>query len=343
MDNNVYRDFIKSMNKVLQENGKTLNDAITQQELLEELFDIEESFRETLIEIPEGRKMYAKFMDFIFEVKGNTLSSRVYFREKQNTFTNKISPAFKKKSPAALHVFRVNYQFMKWIMDRYKGPKQRRLSFLFKSAIKLRKRICEDNLPLAINRAKIFWSKVPDSHLEYMDIVQTSAEGLITAIDKFVPPYLPVFKGVAIGRMTLNMLTDHNATSVKLSPNDKRILYRANNAKSKEGFTEIEDILVYVRQSFKNVTRKKLEMVMSAGTYTLSIDGTNPDNEDGPTLEAAFNVDNIDADHLTAKIPNPEETSVSEDLKKQTIQLMKDLSILEEKIIRLKMGINYEF
>lgn len=331
------------MNKVLTEHSKDAEILSDQQLQLEELFELEKSFRDTLIEVPEGRKMYSKFMDFIFDVKGNTLSSRVYFREKQDTFTNKISPAFKKKNSALLYTFRINYQFMKWVIDRYKGPKQRRLSFLFKSVINLRKRICEDNLPLAINRAKIFWSKVPNSHLEYMDIVQTSAEGLMTAIDKFVPPYKSVFRSVAIGRMTLNMLTDHNATTVKLSPNDKRILYRANNAKSKEGLTEMADILAYVKQSFPNATTKKLEMIINAGIQDISIDEPLADPEKGTTFEASLKIDANISENLTAKILNPEEIVVSDDIKKHIIELIRNLSIIEEKIVRLKMGINYEF
>ncbi|NIP30507.1 MAG: hypothetical protein GTN59_08105, partial [Candidatus Dadabacteria bacterium] len=103
-----------------------------------------------------------------------------------------------------------------------------------------------------------------------MDFIQNANEGLMNAIDKFVPPYKTVFRSVAIGRMTLNMHTDHNATMVKFSPTEKRILYRANNAKVKAKLTDQGDILNYVKESFNSVTPEKLRDILSAATGVAS-------------------------------------------------------------------------
>lgn len=326
------------MNRVLGENEQK-----PQKDALEELFNYEKRFRKTLLSTPEGKDMYRQFMEFILKEKCNILSSRVYFRERQDIFAEKISPAFQKQKPHLLYSFRINYFFAKWVIERYNGPKIKSLKYSYDKIVKIRKTLCENNLPLALNRAKIFWSKVPDSHLEYMDIVQTSSEGLLTAIDKFVPPYKTVFRSVAIGRMTLNMLTDHNATVIKLSPIEKRILYRANNARTKENLTEIKDILRYVRQSFKGVTLRRLEEILNAGTQIVSLDeeikneGSQTDTTSLPT-----NRTKSTSPIMASDSPSPESQAISSDIIKKMVGYLHTLPPIEEKVLRMKMGIEYE-
>ncbi len=321
----IFKQFIKTMNDVLSENYD--KDGRNQKDLLEDLFKLERKFKDTLISTAEGKKVYGDFVNFIKVEKGNILSARIYFRERQDTFSSKISKSFKQNKPHLLYRFNINYNFAKWVCDRYRGPKSRSLNHTFKKIIEVRKVLCENNIPLAINRAKIFWSRTPNSHLEYMDFIQNANEGLMNAIDKFVPPYKTVFRSVAIGRMTLNMHTDHNATMVKFSPTEKRILYRANNAKVKAKLTDQGDILNYVKESFNSVTPEKLRDILSAATGVASLDK--------PIEETELSM----IDMLAADGPTPEESFLSKELMSKISYALNNIPIIEQKIIKMKFGV----
>jgi len=320
-----FKQFIKVMNEVLADNISS--DGRNQQDLLEDLFKLEDKFRDILISTNEGKKVYKEFVNYITEEKGNILSARVYFRERQETFSNKISRCFKEVKPHLLYKFHINYNFAKWVCDNYRGPKRKSLSHNYKKIVELRKTLCENNLPLAINRAKLFWSKTPNSHLDYMDFIQDANEGLINAIDKFVPPYKTVFRSVAIGRMTLNMLTDHNATLMKFSPTEKRVLYRANNAKVKEKLTNQDEVLDYVKQSFKNVTAIDLRAILSAASGLSSIDKKIGDSE--------FTLQDV--------VPNEEDTAEEQMIRIETMNraaiAVENLPIIEMKVIKMQFGV----
>ena len=68
-DQDIFKNFIKTMNDVLMENTEV--DGRNQQSLLEDLFELEEDFKKTLISTQEGRDIYIKFISFIVEEKGN--------------------------------------------------------------------------------------------------------------------------------------------------------------------------------------------------------------------------------------------------------------------------------
>ena len=331
-ERNHFKNFVSQMNNVLEENaGK---DSRNQKESLEALFKLENKFKEVLISTADGREMYKHFIDFIIKEKGNILSARVYFRERQSTFSSNISNIFQTGKYQGLFAFSINFMFVKWVCDRYKGSKSKQLLALFLKITDLRKILCENNLPLAINRAKIFWAKTPHSNLEYMDIIQNASEGLITAIDKFVPPYRSVFRSVAIGRMTLNILTDHNSTLIKFSPRDRRILYRANNARIKGKFTEIDDILTYVNESFTDVTREKLESILSAASEAVRTSKSDDDDSEEDALNLLDNMPSIEK--------NQETTLAVDDFITKAIPYMKEMPVLEMKILRMRFGLNYE-
>jgi DNA-directed RNA polymerase specialized sigma subunit len=322
---NNFKIFVEEMNQVLDSNE--VEDGRNQKQLLEELFKLETEFRDILVASPEGPHIYRKFIDFIITEKGNILSARVYFRERQDTFSSNISSAFQNNRHSQLFKFGINYLFAKWVCDRYVMSKK--LRDLLKEIIRVRKTLCENNLPLAINRAKIFWSKVPASNLEYMDIIQNAAEGLINAIDKFVPPYKTVFKSVAIGRMSLNILTDHNATLVKFSPRDRRILYRANNARTKAKLTDMNDILAYVNESFHNITREKLEAILNSASGAVRTI-VNDENED--EQESVLN-------SIATPDQDAEIDLINQDFSKKISTFLCQLPIIERKIIKLRMSL----
>ena len=321
-DRDLFKKFIQEMNDIFKSDdfAKSI-EGKNQKNLLDDLFALERQFRATLQETPEGRNMYSEFMDFILNEKRNILSTRIYFRERQSAFSTKIAPAFHKKKFQMLFRFRINYNFAKWIVERYTGPRYKRLRFLYGKIIDLRKTLCEQNLPLAINRAKIFWSKSPSFHIEYMDLVQSSAEGLMSAIDKFVPPYRTVFRSVAISRMTLNMTEENSSITVKLSPREKRILYRVNKAKLNDKLNSSGEVLDYVKVSFGNVTQDVLSMIVSAASQA-------------PNLEdVSSNVGELDDQEGIENVVSNQELM-------EKIRIALDsLSVFDRKILCLKYGI----
>jgi DNA-directed RNA polymerase sigma subunit (sigma70/sigma32) len=353
MGNEFFRNFVGTMDAMLRENER--EDGRNQKELLNKLFSIEKDFRKVLLSSAAGRNLYQEFVDFILKegdstrpdkkegfvpktaksmkkfkeqisMEGrNILRARPYFRERQNTFSDRISKAFHKNKPEMLHKFKINYEFAKWAMDRYTGPHRKKLTVLYNNIIEIRKLLCTNNLPLAINRAHIFWSKVPASHLEYMDLIQNCSEGLLTAIDKFVPPYKTVFRSTAIGRMTLNMMENNNATMVKLPPKEKRVLYRVKNARQKENLTKDEEVLDYVKESFKGVTSDNLTEIEAAAAQIYNLDDKQED---------AFSL----AEKLPDSAPLADESVISRDLKFKLDGAINKLTVLELKVLKLKLG-----
>ena len=319
----LFRQFVNEMNELMD--LQTTAGANSQKADLELLFSLERKFKQVLMSHKaSGKEVYIRFMKFILEEESNMLSARVYFREKQDTFSEKMFKAFHKRRPPMLHKFQVNYMFVRWALNNYSGPKRKTLTKIKIAMEKIRNALCEANLPLAINRAKLFWSKVPESHLEYMDLIQASSEGLICAIDKFVPPYKTVFRSVAIGRMTLNMTTDYSSTMLKLPPKAKRILYRANKARRSKKAMSQEDIKDYVNESFKGTTTDDLYQIESAATNVASIDEKY---DDGSSL----------GDKLSNGQDAEAAVSGQQILNKLSSGML-HLDVMEMKIIKLKNG-----
>jgi RNA polymerase sigma factor (sigma-70 family) len=285
-------------------------------------------------------------MTFILEGKKNKLSVRPYFRERQNTFSKRVFKILKAKDPQKLHKFRINYMFVKWVLEsdevelvdedgdryikttpHYGGKNRRRLQELYDQILKNREMLCENNLPLAIHYAKKFWAATPQRHLEYMDLIQDSSRGLLEAIDNFVPPYRTVFRSTAIGRMGLNMQEDYSATLVKLSPKDRRILYRARKAKQTNADISGNELAKFVSESFKGTTAAEIEMLEIAANQTMSIDhspdGSRPMSE---TLEDPNSAaDKVEKSELSAKLA----------------VLMEKLKTIEKKVLIMKHGEMY--
>lgn len=204
------------------------------------LITLENKFRKELISTPKGRDVFQLFVDYIKNEKKNILAARPFFRERQTVFTAHISNCLKSGKIAPLYKFRVNYNFIDFAIKSKDWGKNNVLHKYFKQIKELRIELMEQNMPLAISQAKIFYGNTPKSHLTWMDLVQIHAAGLLVAIDKFVPPSTKgmtneeslqayrKFRAVAIGRMISDRLEEYSDTMVHFYPGDRKILYRAN-------------------------------------------------------------------------------------------------------------------
>lgn len=181
-----------------------------QKRQVETLVKLEKRFRRALTKHRWGPGIYRDFVKMIVEDKRNILAARPYFRERQNVFTQEISQALKNRNWRALGKFHYNFTFIKWALSIRKWAKGSPLVKLAEQVAAMRCELTEMNMPLAISRARIFWSRTPKAQLSYMDLVQISCEGLMNGIDKFCLPFSASFRAVAIGRITGNLIEDYS-------------------------------------------------------------------------------------------------------------------------------------
>lgn len=237
---NHFKTFAAQLEGAIARYGDLSEEDLTerQRRQVEQLVAHETEFRKVLIKHPEGNNVYKAFVEYIAHEKGNILDARPFFRERQAVFTNEISVALKNSHEKGLYPYHFNYRFVCFVMKARKWGKTSRLHKLAREIEASRTELVEMNMPLAISRARIFWSRNQRNHLDYMDLIQIAAEGLMSAIDKFVLPYSPVFRAVAIGRMLGNFIEQTSETMVHFYPTDKRKIYRANKAlgRLKDGF-----------------------------------------------------------------------------------------------------------
>lgn len=206
---------------------------VTQKAQVEALVAAEKKLRRRLQSTPLGVRVYQSFIDYIRKERRNVLAARPFFRERDTTFKERISAALMSEVPRRLFPFHVNAVFINLMTNRMPEIKANpALAEMVDKVMTLRKGIIEQNLPLAISRARLFRRKTPaSSHMENMDTVQTSAEGLLSAVDKYVLPWTPSFRAVIIGRSTGNMIATYSEPMLHFYPGDWRRLYALNKAR----------------------------------------------------------------------------------------------------------------
>jgi DNA-directed RNA polymerase sigma subunit (sigma70/sigma32) len=325
----LFQIFVKEMNQILKKD----EDKKQNKTLLNELISLERKFKKLLLSSSHGAKVYVDFMSFILDEedgKGNMLAARVYFRERQDTFSKKMYKAFHSNNPKMLHKFKINYKFCVWALKIYKGPNTRALKTILNKMIPIRKEICEQNLPLVLNRSRIFHTNTPRSHNSYMDINQSASEGLMIAVDKFVPESGRVknnrdFNGVAIGKMSLEMRDTLSQTLVKLPPKEKRILYRARKAEQSNTNMSAAQVATYVSESFKGTSSEDIERIEAAAAGIKSMD----EKLNGHYTLAEMYPD--DAIPLDEALQNNQLQSIITDM-------ISKFSVIEKKLILMKFG-----
>lgn len=337
---NHFRHFAVSVERAIEQYGSIEEVGVVerQKEQIEGLVALEKKFRKTLIKHPWGPNVYRDFVRYITEERGNILAARPFFRERQDVFTNKIAKALKDRKQRALYPFNINFQFVKWVMDArdWKGnPIGGKVVALAGEIVRLRTEIVEMNLPLAISRARIFWSKTPRAHLSHMDLVQISCEGLMSAVDKFVLPYSKVFRSVAIGRIVGNFIEQYSETLLHFYPQDKRKIYRANKAMSRATMEAIagvdfEKVAAAVNKDVKpsqKTDSTEISDLVAAASH-VSTDSSPTNDEHG----VAETMDRCEADPATRPDHRYEEMELNTEVQKAYAQL----TVFERKLLRMK-------
>lgn len=333
-----YESFDDSFYKLAGEVTRALEknkDGTLQEEQVEELLDAERKFKETVLKYRQATDVYKKFLQKVCIVNKNILSARPYFRETAIVFSKSITPAIKSNDIETLKSFNINYQLIKFIRQSWLGPFPKRAEQLFQRVHMARTKLIENNMPLAINRAKLFYRKTPKSHLTLMDFIGICSMGLAAGIDKWCGAYSPVFRSVCIGRMVGNMIDSYSETMLHFYPSDKRILYKAHTIRGRRGIDEIGELTDAVNSSFiqdelegktvpkTNLDKSELSALMNAAS-TVSADATV--NGEG------FGV----YDYTEDACKNVEEAYAERETTEEMLWLARGLPLLHRKVLRLK-------
>jgi DNA-directed RNA polymerase specialized sigma subunit len=329
--NDHFRTFASSLEGIIAGYGEREGTLFeVQKRQVEGLIALEEKFRQTLIDHYWGPSVYRMFVRYIRDDRKSILAARPYFRELQPTFAREISEALKARYAVGLYRFRLNYQFMRFVMAAKPWGQKSELVKLAEQIEKLRSEIVETNIPLAISRARIFWSRTQKSVLTYMDLVQIASEGLMAAVDKFVPPFRTVFRSVAIGRMTGNMIESYSETMIHFYPADARRIYRAHKllGRNLDSVIDYEVLAEKVNENADEkhrVTSDELANLLAAASC-VSMDSSSGDDD---TVE------------VVSRFAAPESTRPDVQVEKadsmsHLYTACAKLSILEQKLLRLK-------
>jgi DNA-directed RNA polymerase specialized sigma subunit len=253
-----------------------------QKRQVDTLISLEKEFKKTLVEHAWGRGVYKSFVEFICNERRNILDARPYFRERQRVFTEKISTALRRRKEQELYRFRFNFRFVQFVLQARKWRPGSAIVRLGKEITAIRNELITMNMPLAISRARIFYSRTPKAHLTYMDLIQIASEGLMSGIDKFVPPFSKVFRSVAIGRMVGNFIEQYSETLVHFFPRDKRKIYRVNKLIGKTAgsvnFDEVADHVNVDADNGHQTTASEISSLMAAAS-PVSTELSVTDNE----------------------------------------------------------------
>ena len=334
-----HSEYFGAFAKSLEKEIDNREDGSKQEDQVNGLIDLERRFRKAIIRFGAGRQAYIKFVNLIKKERKNILDARPFFRERQEVFSGKITPAIKANKPEDLYVFDVNFIFIKFVIESWDEDIPPKVLQLYEKVKYARETLIINNLPLAINRAKLFFKKTPKAHLEYMDMIQIASDGLIIAVDKYCGPYTKVFRSVGIGRMTGNMIDSYSDTVIHIYPSLKRILYKANSISNREKITDLHDLYNKVQESFKedvkngkskpkHVSEQEFVDLMSASTVISS----TVETEIGTVVDMC---DMLSEDFYHI-IPSTEEIVEQKQAMDTMSDEIRELTMMEKKVLKMK-------
>ena len=310
-------------------------DGSSQREQVAELCSAELAFKEAVLKRKKiSKEIYKRFIQLIRIENNNILSARPYFRETGEVFSAHITPALKARDPEALKNFSINYHFVRFAKDNWYGLWGEEMDKHFNRVHRARTVLIENNMPLAINRAKLFFKKTPKGHLTFMDMIEIASMGLAACVDKYVGEYKANYIGVAIGRIVGNLIDAYSETTMHFFPSDRRVLYRANSIRGRQGITDLKDLTRKVNESFdvdlaegrsapNKVTQDELSRLLGAASM---VSADSNVGEDGHGVYS-FTPDERE---------NPEQAFVNNEETSAVSRNIRRLSVIQQKILRLK-------
>lgn len=189
-------------------------------------------------------------------------------------------------------------------------------------------KLIESNLRFVIKIAK----KYRKSGLPFMDLINEGNLGLIEAARRFDPERNVKFTSYGVWWIRQSILHYLSQASqvFRISPKTANILYRVATtlARKKSELNEVPSREELAQEI--GVSLKELNSSLAATAGTLSLDYPIDDAGDlllGDTLEQST-------------IPSAETTTISEHLKESVEKSLRLLSQMEEKVVRLRFGLD---
>lgn len=331
--------FDQSFYKLTEDVTKTIaknKDGTTQEEQLNNLLDAELKFKAEILKCKrQSREIYKKFLQKITVKNKNILSARPYFRESSVNFSKNITPAIKASDIEKLKTFTINFNFIQFIKNNWLGPFPERAEKLYSKVETCRRKLIENNIPLAINRAKIFYRKTPRSHLDLMDLIVISCYGLSQGVDKWsAKNYSFSFRPMLIGRITGPTIESYSQTVLHFFPNDKKIIYRANSIRGRQGIKDIVELTEAVNKSFVEDKKKGMGVppIVTVSQLSELLQASSTVSAD-----TVVNDDGVPVYGFTAcEKPTAEEQYIVEEEKNSVYLQVNKLPLLHQKVLRLK-------
>ena len=323
--------------------AKNKEDGTTQQQQVEELFLAERLFKEEVLKYKYSSTVYKKFIQKIRHIDRNILYAKIYFRENSETFSQELTPFLKSEDPEGLKRFAINFNLIQFIKQNWRGSLGTKADKLYKRVERARRMLIENNLPLVINVAKLFFRKVPRSSVTLMDMIAVSAMGLASAVDKYTGDangeYSKVFMSVAMNRATGNLIKLYSETPLHFYPSDRKILYKANSIRGRQGIKDVTELAAAVNAAFLadskegmvvpkgQVTPIQLQELLNAATL-VSVECTIDDED-----FSAY-------DYTPDDKANAEENMIATETNETIGKLITELPPIYRKVLRLK-GVNF--
>ena len=319
MDQQNYLKFLKEMNSgVLDQKNFDLNGS------LDKLFALETEFRLILRSSAKGRKVFAKFINYIVKIEKNILAARIFFREREPVFFKFIPDCIRNNDAEALSEFNINYKFISWSITNTNLPQKKKMISIYNQLVSVRNHIVEQSLPLIVNRSRLYQAKTRKFKEDALEFIQTATEGFLAALDKYELAPQNNFKGVAVGRMQAQLMADHSNTVLKFSLRERRILYRANVAMYRFGMKSIKEIFAFVKQSYPDADISTLEKIIVSSNSVVSME-TIKQSEINSIRDPFDN-------------PDAESSIIEDDQSKKLHEAISMLSIIEQKVVKLVGG-----
>lgn len=341
-----FQELASKINKIIIDNDglpDSSQDRYDQQKAqVEKLYELEKKFKHELLQYQQAFSIYGDFIRYIKEENRNILTAQSYFRESVKVFSGKISKKIKDDDAVGLSKFDINAQMIFFIVERWQGKLPTRVDKYYREAVDLRRQLIENNLPLAINRAKRFYRTTPKSHLSLLDLINICTSGLIVGIDKYTGPYSKVWRSVCIGRMVGFMIEEYSKTFIRMYPSDKQILYRANSLKHRLKIENTTELTKAVNESFakdkkdgKKVPQLPIEehqiiSLMNSSSYLSADSKPIKDHDEKEEVGGSL------YDYQPDDSESPEEALIKKDLMARIVEASSMLDTIERKIIKLK-------
>lgn len=325
---NLVHTYIRELNEELKSISKS-----DVADLFTKLCSLETQFSKKLRSTADGRKVYEKFVYKINRMKGGIKVAKPYFRERQDVFSETVNRAIRENKPEMMYDIPINYKFVRYAMENItkvdkKGrpvDPPKKIVELHESIKVTREQIISKYLHLALNKAKVFSKSMYIGYSDFSDILQLANEALVLAVDKYVvDDNSSSFHVMAIGRIVGHLIAYGSApSSATIGLHNQKKLYQIRKLMQKNPGINNKEMAEILK-----IAEKEIDELIEATKYSSLDQPVNADMEDS-------SLGDFVADQK-CETNNPHSNTEHSQLVSMLYSKMDQLSIIEQKVLKLK-------